>query len=164
MQKCGQWLPLSHSFPHHTALTSPSRKSTLLESELSDLKSVLCHGCVTFAKCFTHPGLGFPNLSDGCSRPTQSAYRAKVTITQDHGLCKQETHKLTAHAASRRSPQWNTICRPGGQVRNSAVRKDVEINVWPRLKNQIFMEDFEFTTASDNTCVIRVLRDTELSL
>lgn len=30
VQKCGQWLPLPHSFPCHTAVTFPSRKSTPL--------------------------------------------------------------------------------------------------------------------------------------
>lgn len=86
-----------------------------------------------------------------------------MTITQDHVLCKQETHKLTAHAASPALPTVEYHLQTCF-VRNSAVRKDVEINVWPRLKNQIFTEDLEFTTASDNTCFIRVLGDTELSL
>lgn len=65
-------------------------------------------------------------------------------------LCKQEKHNLTANAVSLALPM------PGYYLQTyfvelSAVKKNFFLNFWPRLKSQIFTEDFGFMSASDNT-------------
>ena len=104
---------------------------------------------MTFAKCFTHPGLSFPQICQMGPAELPLCLQGRGDNYTGRGLCEGAKDAPTADAAPQRSPQRGTAC---GHVWLETQQSQEVLQFLAKiLKNQIFTEDFEFTTISDSS-------------